>query len=191
MIVWLQPWLEDLWSPFHVLSYITVRAALAATVAWMVALFAGRRLVARLQSVGACENAGDSDSQILNRHVAKTGKNSTPTMGGVFWTTAILLSTLLFARPQELLVVLGALLVVGMGTLGFLDDWIKWKREGGKNGLPRTTKLIVTLLLAGYVAWMLWALGERTGRPEVATIYFPVLKNLFAGPDQFVGIDAR
>ena len=84
MIPWALPWLEELWSPFHALSYITVRMALAAAVAWLVAVFAGRRLVARLKTVGACENAADSDSQELNRLVLQTGKSATPPMGGVF-----------------------------------------------------------------------------------------------------------
>lgn len=180
MIEWLVPWLEEWWSPFRALGYITVRTALAACVAFFLAMVLGKKLVNRLTEVGVRENAGENDSEALAELLRDSGKSRTPTMGGVFWTTAILAGTLLFARPSELLVVLGAMLLVGMGTLGFLDDWVKWKRE--RNGLPRLPKLVFTLLLAGYVAWMLFAMGERTGRPEVATIYFPVVKDLFASP---------
>ncbi|RMH03499.1 MAG: phospho-N-acetylmuramoyl-pentapeptide-transferase [Planctomycetota bacterium] len=80
---------------------------------------------------------------------------------------------------------LGAVLLVGMGTLGFVDDWVKWKREGGRNGLSRRAKMFWTLLLTGYVAAMLWSMGERTGRPEIGRIYAPLLKDLFAPTEHY------
>lgn len=187
MIAWLVPWLADLWGPFHALQYITVRIGLAAAVAFAWAILLGRPLIRKLQNAGVRENADASDSAELAELAVREGKNRTPTMGGVFWTTAILLSTLLFARPDELLVVLGAVLLVGMGTVGFLDDLIKWRREDRRNGLSRSAKLFATLGFAGYVAVMLWMMGRRTERPEVATIFLPLLKDLFASPE-YLGI---
>lgn len=185
MIPLLQAWLQELWQPLHALRYITVRAGLAAALAFVLALVVGRRLIAALHAAGVRENAdSNDDAEVGALHQAK-GKCDTPTMGGVFWVSAILLATLLLADPRELLVLLGAVLLVGMGTLGFVDDWIKWKRDGGRNGLSRTTKLVWTVLLTGYVAVMLWFLGERTGRPEIGRIYVPLLKDLFAQTEQF------
>jgi len=183
VIAWLVPWLAELWSPLQALRYITVRAVLAAAFAFGLALLVGRPLIARLKRAGVRENVGECDSPEVGRLALAKGKDKVPTMGGVFWSTAILVSTLLFARPDELLVLLGAVLLVGMGTLGFLDDWIKWKKEGGRNGLSRTTKLVATLLLSGYVTAMLWNLGVQSGRPEISRIYVPVFKNLVAAPD--------
>ncbi|MCH2112399.1 MAG: phospho-N-acetylmuramoyl-pentapeptide-transferase, partial [Planctomycetes bacterium] len=185
MILWLIPWLKELWHPFQALQYITVRAGLAAAVAFLAALFLGKRVIRALTVAGVCENAGaNDDEEIAALHLAK-GKNNVPTMGGVFWVTAVLLSTLLFADPTELLVLLGAVLLVGMGTLGFFDDWVKWRKEGGKNGLSRGTKMVATVLLAGYVAAMLWSMAEQTGRPEIGRIYFPVLKDFVANTETF------
>ena len=185
MILWLIPWLTELWHPFQALQYITVRAGLAAAVAFLAALFLGKRVIRALTVAGVCENAGaNDDEEIAALHLSK-GKSNVPTMGGVFWVTAVLLSTLLFADPTELLVLLGAVLLVGMGTLGFFDDWVKWRKEGGKNGLSRGTKMVATVLLAGYVAAMLWSMGEQTGRPEIGRIYFPVLKDFVANTETF------
>jgi len=183
LIAWLVPWLAGIWSPFQALRYITVRAVLAAAFAFLLALVVGRPLIARLKRAGVRENVSDCDSPEVGRLALRDGKHEVPTMGGVFWSTAILVSTLIFARPDEILVLLGAILLVGMGTLGFLDDWIKWKKDGGRNGLSRTTKLVATLLLSGFVTAMLWNLGVQSGRPEISRIYVPVFKNLVAAPD--------
>ena len=180
MITWVLDWLQDLWQPFHTLRYITVRMALAAGLAFGLALLLGRPLIRRLRAAGVRENAGDCDSAEVGALAVAAGKDRTPTMGGVFWTSAILISTLVFADPGELLVLLGAVLLVGMGTLGFLDDWVKFKREQGRNGLSRGVKMAATLSLTAYVAWMLWSMGEQTGRPEIGRIYVPILKDVFA-----------
>ena len=174
MITWIVPWLSEFWGPLQALQYITVRIGLAAAFAFLVAVLLGKPVIRALSQAGVHENSGaNDDPEVAARHKA-LGKSEIPTMGGVFWVTAILLSTLLFANPSELLVLLGAVLLVGMGTLGFFDDWVKWKREDGRNGLSRSTKMFATVLLAGYVAGMLWLMGERTGRPEIGRIYFPI-----------------
>lgn len=183
MIAWLVSRLASEGSPLQALHYITVRALLAAAFAFLLAVLLGQRIILRLRAVGLLERAGDCDSPEVGRVSMAEGKHRTPTMGGVFWTTAILVSTLLFADPAELLVLLGAVLLVGMGAVGFLDDWIKWRRERGRNGLSRTAKLAASLALTTYVAVTLWVVGERTARPEMSRIYFPVLKDLYASPE--------
>ena len=129
MIAWLVPWLEDVWQPFHALQYITVRAALASATGFATALLLGGPLIRRLQRVGVGEHAGLSDSSDVAAAYRAAGKSGTPTMGGVFWVASVLLGTLLFARPDELLVLLGSVLLVGMGAIGFLDDWMKFRRD--------------------------------------------------------------
>ncbi len=185
MIPWLLPWFESLWAPLHVFSYITVRAALAAGTAFALAVFLGGPLIARLRRVGVGEHASASDDEGVSQMYAAAGKNGTPTMGGVFWTTSILISTLLFARPDEMAVALGAFLLVGMGALGFLDDLVKLRKDGSTHGLSRTAKMLPTLAMAGFVAFMLHSLGERTGRPELTQIYVPLLKDVVISPSDW------
>ena len=184
MIYWLYPFLQELWDPFQVFRYIGVRSGCAFAVAMGLAILLGKPLIARLRAVGVGEDAGLSDDEEVSKAYVAAGKPGTPTMGGVFWMTAILATMLLFCRLDEPLVLIGAVLMVGMGTIGFLDDWMKFKRERGRNGMSRRSKMLSSLLLAALVVSTYWALGDpSTGYPAIRNLYFPVLKDLFAQPD--------
>ncbi len=185
MIHWLLPTLMERWEWPAMLQYIGARAGLAFAFAFFIAILLGRPLIRRLRAVGVGEDAGNSDDAEIGRIYQAAGKGGTPTMGGVFWTTSILASVLLFGALDEPLLLLGAALLVGMGTIGFLDDWVKWKREGGRNGLSRGTKLGLSALLAGWVVTMYWFLGDpSTGVEGIRRIYFPLLTSMFAEPEQ-------
>ena len=140
----------------------------------------GQPMIQRLRAAGVAERSSVSDSAEVAKMYAESNKPDTPTMGGVFWVASVMFSTLLLADPTELIVLNGAVLLVGMGVIGFLDDFIKWKRDRGRDGLSRTAKMIPSLLLAVYTTSMLWMMGEQTGRPEIGTLYFPFLKDLSA-----------
>lgn len=184
MIYWLYPYLEELWQPFSALHYIGVRSGMAFAVSMTLAILLGKPLIRRLRAAGVGEDAGFSDDEEVGKAYAASGKGGTPTMGGVFWLSAILLTILLFCRLDEPLILIGAVLMVGMGTIGFLDDWMKLKREGGRNGMSRRAKMLASFFLSVSVVSAYWALGDpNTGYPAIRTLYFPVLKDLFAEPD--------
>ena len=166
----------DEYTVLNVVRYITFRTAYASLTALMISLLLGPWVIAKLRQFQIGQYIQEEAPK--NHH----GKVGTPTMGGVFWVAAVLLSTLLFARTDELLVLLGAVLLVGMGAIGFLDDWVKFKSEDGCNGLSRKAKFFSSLLLAGWVAGMLWFLGRGSGRDELGIIYFPLLKSITADP---------
>ncbi len=180
MITYLFDWLQDIWQPLHALQYASVRTILAAALSFAMALKLGKPMIRRLRQAGVAEDSARSDSAEVSKMYAAANKDHTPTMGGVFWVAAVMFSTLVWADPTELMVVSGAILLVGMGVIGFLDDHIKWKREGGRDGLSRMAKLIPSLLLAIYTTAVLWMMGEQTGRPQIGTIYMPVFKEFFA-----------
>jgi phospho-N-acetylmuramoyl-pentapeptide-transferase len=182
VITFFLDWLQDLWSPLYALRYVSVRAMIAAGLAFVVAVRMGRPMIERLKAAGVAENAALSDSREVSQMYDAAGKPGTPTMGGVFWVAAVLFSTLLLADPTELMVTNGAVLLVGMGLVGFLDDFIKWKRDGGRDGLSRTAKLLPSIFFAIYATAMLWLMAEQTGRPEIGRVYFPILKEMFADP---------
>lgn len=186
MIPWLTPWLTAMWNPLNAFGYIGVRAACAFAIGLLFAILLGRPLIQRLRTAGVGEDAGHSDDDEVSKAYLASGKSGTPTMGGVFWMSSILVTLLLFCRLDEPLVLIGAVLLVGMGTLGFLDDWVKFKREGGRNGLSRRTKFVASLALAMGVVTIYWALGNpETGYPEIRRIYSPLWKDFFASPDDF------
>jgi len=182
LIYWLHTLSEDLWSPLNALKYIGVRSALAFAVSLLLTIKLGKPLIHKLKSAGVGEKAAVCDDEAVAAAYAAADKVGVPTMGGIFWMTAILMTTILFCRLDEPLVLIGAVLMVGMGTIGFLDDWIKFKEEG-RNGMSRRTKFIASLALAGGVAAAYWALGDpESGYPGIRNLYFPLLKDMFAEP---------
>ncbi len=76
-------------------------------------------------------------------HASKKG---TPTMGGLLIGISLLVGTLLWGdlRSPYLWALLG--LALWLGTLGFLDDWLKQTRS--KKGLPPRLKLLGQVLAA-------------------------------------------
>lgn len=73
-------------------------------------------------------------------------KKGTPTMGGVIIILAILVPTLLFARLDNIYILLMIITTLLMGLLGFADDYIKvFKKD--KNGLKEHYKIIGQVVL--------------------------------------------
>jgi phospho-N-acetylmuramoyl-pentapeptide-transferase len=83
-------------------------------------------------------------------------KRGTPTMGGIIIIVSTVIPTLLWARLDKRYVWVAVLATLWMGTIGFLDDYLK-VIQGKPRGLVARYKLIgqVTfgLALAGYLLW--------------------------------------
>jgi phospho-N-acetylmuramoyl-pentapeptide-transferase len=98
------------------------------------------------------------------KHQVKAG---TPTMGGIAivvgavvgYAVAHVRGRVFFTRSGILVL----LLVVGAGLVGFLDDWIKIKRERNL-GLTKRTKVLGLLLVAGGFGWATVALTRVSTR---------------------------
>jgi phospho-N-acetylmuramoyl-pentapeptide-transferase len=71
-------------------------------------------------------------------------KKGTPTMGGILIIFSILLSTLLWARWDNYIIWLSIYVMVALGSVGLVDDFLKLKK--GK-GLSRSQKLISQILI--------------------------------------------
>ena len=183
MINWLIPFLSDLFSPFVAFSYIGVRAGAAFIFSFVVALVIGKPLIKRLRESRVGERADNSDCDEVAEAYRKADKNGTPTMGGVFWLASVLISTMVFGRIDEPLVLIGMVLMVGMGTIGFFDDQVKANPNDPRKGLSRKAKMVPTLLLTLLVVGLLWKLGDAPGSyPELRYIFMPVFKDMVIGP---------
>ena len=125
--------------PFlRLFSYITFRAAAAAVTALLFAFVIGPWILRRLQalSVHQVVREGTPDSH--------KEKGTTPTMGGLIILCATVFASLLWMRLSNQYVVIAIAVMLWMGGIGFLDDWLKLKqkREGRKNeGLVERYKL--------------------------------------------------
>jgi phospho-N-acetylmuramoyl-pentapeptide-transferase len=81
-------------------------------------------------------------------HVVKRG---TPSMGGIVFITAVifsyLLAKLLAQEPPSATALLVILMMVGLGLVGFIDDYMKVRRQNSL-GLPGIGKIIGTVIVA-------------------------------------------
>jgi len=118
-----------------VFQYISFRAGMAAFLSLLITIFFGKALIRFLRKKQVGEDIRDLGLQ------GQIEKKGTPTMGGLIIITAILLPTLLFARVDNIYVVLLIIATVWLGLIGFLDDYIKvFKKD--KKGLAGQFKVV-------------------------------------------------
>jgi phospho-N-acetylmuramoyl-pentapeptide-transferase len=134
-------------------NYISFRAAGAAVTALLVAFLVGPAILRRLRAKAV--------HQVVREGTPDThaGKGSTPTMGGLIILAATVIPTLLWARLNNRYVLIALFVMVWMGGIGFLDDYLKLKqkREGKKNqGLVERYKLAGQVSLGLLLGTYLW-----------------------------------
>ncbi|WP_427872273.1 phospho-N-acetylmuramoyl-pentapeptide-transferase [Flavobacterium sp. MMS24-S5] len=148
-----------------VFQYITFRSALAFMLSLLLSTIYGKRVInfLRRQQVGETV-----------RELGLAGQNEkagTPTMGGLIIIVATLIPVLLFARLHNIYIVLLIVTTLWMGTIGFVDDYIKiFKKD--KQGLKGIFKVIGQVglgIIVGAVLYFNPAVTVRTdtGRTDV------------------------
>ncbi len=118
-----------------VFQYISFRAGMAALLSLLITITFGKRLIGMLRRYQMGESIRDLG---LSGQMEKQG---TPTMGGIIIISAIVIPTLLFARPDNVYIVLLVVSALWMGVIGFIDDFLKVKRKN-KQGLRGKFKII-------------------------------------------------
>jgi len=103
-------------------------------------------------------------------HFAKAG---TPTMGGLLILSALLFSTLMWARLDNPYVWIVLLVTLAFGLIGFADDYAKVTRQTSK-GVSSRVRFIAGLLIAGLAAY-----AAARFHPEALTdqLALPLFKN--------------
>ena len=118
-----------------VFRYISFRAGMAVILSLVIGTVFGKRLINLLRRLQVGESIRDLGLE------GQMQKKGTPTMGGLIMIGAILVPTLLFARLDNVYVVLLLVSTVWLGLIGFLDDYIKvFKKD--KDGLQGIFKVI-------------------------------------------------
>lgn len=118
-----------------VFQYISFRAGMAALVSLLVTILFGKQLIRLLQKKQAGESIRDLGLE------GQMEKKGTPSMGGVIIILAILIPTLLFARLNNVYIVLMLVATLCLGAIGFLDDYIKIFKKN-KEGLAGKFKVV-------------------------------------------------
>ncbi len=149
-------WLEATYEPpgFQVFEFITVRASLAAVTALLIALFAGKKIIAylRTRQLGETVREGEAAGAVSHEH-----KAGTPTMGGVIILLAICGATLLWGDLTNAYVLLVLLSTLWMGAIGFADDYIKVVMKN-KDGVDEWVKIAGQTSLGLFLGAMLYFL---------------------------------
>ncbi|HEX5168028.1 MAG TPA: phospho-N-acetylmuramoyl-pentapeptide-transferase [Cyclobacteriaceae bacterium] len=118
-----------------VFQYISFRAGMAAFFSLLITISFGKGLISYLRKKQVGEEIRDLGLQ------GQIEKKGTPTMGGLIMIAAILIPTFLFAKIDNVYVVLLIVATVWLGLIGFLDDYIKvFKKD--KRGLAGRFKIV-------------------------------------------------
>lgn len=137
MLYYLFNWLDQTFNVpgAGVFQYISFRASFAAITSLLIMLFFGKPFIRLIQR----KQIGETVRQLgLEGQNEKAG---TPTMGGVLILAAIIIPTLLFAKLDNIYVLIMLGTTVWLGLVGFIDDYIKvFKKD--KKGLPGKFKVI-------------------------------------------------
>jgi len=149
MLTWLADY-EKIWGPLRLFRYETFRGLGGAVTALLLGFVFAPWMFAKLRALKANQAFRQADElgKLTERHNAKSG---TPTMGGLLIYAVVMVSVLLWARPN-IYVIVCLLLFSGLAGLGFADDYLKVTKKNSK-GLSSRWKL------AGQAALALVAVG--------------------------------
>ena len=130
-------------------QYISFRAGAAAVISLLITIVFGKNLIAKLRKKQVGEEIRD-----LGLH-GQLEKKGTPTMGGIIIIAAIVIPTLLFAKIDNVYVILLLIATLWLGAIGFIDDYIKvFKKD--KKGLAGKFKIIGQVGLGLIVGFTLY-----------------------------------
>mgnify|MGYP001818100127 CR=1 FL=1 len=116
-------------------GFLTFRAAMAIILSLLISTIFGKRIIKFLQKQQVGETIRDLG---LEGQVEKAG---TPTMGGIIIILATLIPVLLLAKLENIYIILLIITTLWMGTIGFIDDYIK-KFKNDKEGLKGRFKVL-------------------------------------------------
>ena len=151
----------------HVFRYISFRAASAAAMSLLIVLWMGPRIIVWLRGSSYVDQ---TRALGLDR---EEQKQQIPTMGGILLLIGMLLPTILFARLDNIYVLLLISAALWMGLIGWIDDYIKTKRNN-KEGLRARFKLIGQIILGTVVGTVLLLSEEITIREFIDETYTDV-----------------
>ncbi len=137
MLYELFAWLEATYEfpGASAMEFISTRTGLAAVTSLVISLIIGRRIIKWLSKMQLGEVIREDVG--LEHHASKKG---TPSMGGVIILLATLIPTLLFVKMDSIYGWLIFFVMLSLGIVGFIDDYIKVVKKD-KSGLAGRFKV--------------------------------------------------
>ena len=163
---------NDLLKAFNVFSYITFRAICAGITAFLISVVFGNFVIRKLISLKFGQPIRTA-AEVHKLHELHGAKKGTPTMGGILLIGSIVISTLLWAKPENPFVWLVLFSAVFLGGIGFYDDWLKVTKKSS-DGISSRLKFVLQCLLAGI--FTLYFLTNPKLSATAQQLFIPFLK---------------
>jgi len=137
MLYYLFDYLEETynWAGASLFQFLTFRAGLAVILSLIISMLFGGQIIRWLQRQQIGETVRDLGL------AGQKEKEGTPTMGGIIILMAIIIPCLLTAQLHNIYILLLLIATSWMGSIGFLDDYIKVFRKN-KKGLSGKFKIL-------------------------------------------------
>ncbi|MGD9994665.1 MAG: phospho-N-acetylmuramoyl-pentapeptide-transferase [Salinivirgaceae bacterium] len=163
MLYYLFEYLESMNVPgAGMFQYISFRSGMAIIFSLALAAIYGKRVIRFLQKKQIGEVVRDLGLE------GQMQKKGTPTMGGLIILGAIVIPVLLFAKLDNIYIILMLITTVWLGFIGFVDDYIKvFKKD--KKGLAGKFKILGQIGLGLIVGLTLYLSDDVVIREKVPT----------------------
>ncbi|WP_372947463.1 phospho-N-acetylmuramoyl-pentapeptide-transferase [Mariniphaga sp.] len=177
MLYYLYDWLAESNIPgIGMFQYISFRSGAAVILALFITTAFGKKMIRILQKKQIGEEVRDLG---LEGQVQKKG---TPTMGGLIILFAIIVPTLLFARLDNIYILLMLITTAFLGLIGFIDDYIKVFLKN-KKGLAGKFKILGQVFLGLFVAATLFLSDDVMVRENVQNPSGSDLREIVVDPE--------
>ena len=162
-------------QPLNLFNYISFRTIGALLTALLISFIFGSSIISLLKKTQKKGQPIRTDGP-KNHIIFKAG---TPTMGGLLILLAFSVSTVLWAKLDNIYIWIVLSVAILFGIIGLLDDWLKVSRMNS-DGLKTYQKIIPQFFVAFFAAWMI----SRSAPADLQnTLSIPFLKDsvLFLG----------
>ncbi|HOK80115.1 MAG TPA: phospho-N-acetylmuramoyl-pentapeptide-transferase [bacterium] len=164
MFYFLVPYITEIFSPYNVFRYITVRTVCASLTSLFICLFLFPSFIRKMKHL--------SHPKMLDFH---QNKEKTPTMGGLLILWSMLISNFLWADLKNIYVLLLILTLCWLGIVGFFDDYLKLTKMNPKGVRPRVK--IIWQVAIGFIVGLI--LYYHPVLNFSSRLYVPFFKNIW------------
>jgi phospho-N-acetylmuramoyl-pentapeptide-transferase len=167
MLLWLADLLSNYYHAINVVQYLTLRAILAVLTSLFISLALGPYVIRVLTKLKIGQTVRDDGPK---SHYSKTG---TPTMGGILILISIAITTILWARLDNIYVWITLFVTMAFGVIGFIDDYRKLVYKNSV-GLLKKQKYFLQSAVALLTVLFLYYLAES---PAATALIVPFIKS--------------
>ena len=159
-------------------GFLSFRAALAIILSLLISTIFGKRIIQILRQKQVGETIRDLGLE------GQKEKAGTPTMGGLIIILATIAPVVLVAKLDNIYIILLLVTTLWMGTIGFIDDYIK-KFNNDKEGLKGRFKIIGQIGLGIIVGLTLFFHSEVTIKEKIPAQNLTSISTIQRSPVQF------